>query len=637
MRRAAYNSPAMQLLYEEDGEFKVGLVLAQTPASFQVESPHGRRAKIKAANVLLSFERPSGSELLAAAQAFADGLDTEFLWQCRTGSEFEFHELARDYVGREPTPVEAAGILIKLHSAPIYFYRRARGRFQAAPADTLKLALAGLEKKKRAQEKVAEWTARLGCFECPAEIAALREELLYAPDRSKLETKAFEQACKQTGLAPARLFERCGLLSDSHDFHLNRFLFEFFPKGTRFPAHEPPALLGDLPLAEAEAISLDDVGTTEIDDAFSLTRVSDRELRIGIHIAAPALGFAPGSQLDAIARERLSTAYMPGLKYTMLPQDVIEDFSLDAGGARPAVSLYLNVSSEDLSLRGHHSRLERVRIAANLRHADYRILNAGFESGAVTGLAHEEELHTLWRFALALEAKRGKPSVNADMIDYSFRVEQGRVSIEPRRRGAPLDKLVAELMILANTTWGNLLAERDVAAIYRVQSSGKVRMSVYPEAHEGLGVSCYSWMTSPLRRYVDLVNQWQLAASLEGRRPPFTRNAEALLTAIRAYEVTHARYDEHQRAMEHYWCLRWLVQERVSAADGVVVREGTVRLDGMPLTVRVPSLPEFEPGTRVRLEIGEIDLVERTAACIYRETIDSGDGQGELAIRPSDA
>jgi exoribonuclease II len=627
----------MQLLYEEDGEFKVGSVLAQAPASFQVESPHGRRTKVKAANVLLSFERPSGSELLAAARAFADALETEFLWQCCAEGEFEFRELAREYVGREPTPIESAGILLKLHSAPVYFYRRARGRFQAAPEETLKLALAGLEKKRRLQEQIAEWAAKLGRFECPNEIAALREELLYAPDRSKPETKAFEQACKQTGLAPARLFERCGLLSDSHDLHLNRFLFEFFPKGTRFPAHDLPASLDDLPLADARAISLDDIGTTEIDDAFSVTRVSDHELRIGIHIAAPALGFAPGSQLDAIARERLSTAYMPGLKYTMLPEDVIARFSLDAGGARPAVSLYLNVAANDFSLRGHHSRLERVSIAANLRHADYGILNAGFESGRTANLDHEEELHTLWRFALAQEAQRGKPSVNAGMIDYSFRVEQGRVSIEPRRRGAPLDKLVSELMILANTSWGNLLAERDVAAIYRVQSSGKVRMSVHPESHDGLGVSCYAWMTSPLRRYVDLLNQWQLVASLEGRRPPFTRNAEALLTAMRAYEVTHARYEEHQRAMEHYWCLRWLVQERVSTAAAVVVREGTVRLDGMPLTVRVPSLPNFEPGRRVRLEIGEIDLVERTVACVYRETIDSGDEPGELAALPSDA
>lgn len=620
----------MHVLYEEDGEFKVGAVLAQAPASLQVEGPHGRRAKVKAANVLLSFERPAGEELLAQGRAFAKGLDTEFLWQCCGGSEVDFQHLARDYVGREPTPVEAAGVLLKLHSAPIYFHRRGRGRFQAASAETLARALAGLEKKRRTQEKIADWRARLARFECPPEVEALREELLYAPDRNRPETKAFEQACQDTGLTPARLFERCGLLSDSHDFHLNRFLFEFFPKGTRFPPHEVPPAPEDLPLAEVQAFSLDDIGTTEIDDAFSVTRVSESELRIGVHIAAPSLGFAPGSPLDAIARERLSTAYMPGTKFTMLPEDVIAGFSLDAGCERPAFSLYLNVSARDLSLRGHHSRVERVRIAANLRHAECQALNDAFQSGGRRGIPFEEELRTLWQLASALEERRGKPSVNAGMLDYVFRIEDGRVRVEPRRRGSPLDKLVSELMIVSNTTWGELLAERDIAAIYRVQSSGKVRMSTYPEAHEGLGVLCYAWMTSPLRRYVDLVNQWQLGASLAGRRPPFARNSEALLTAMRAYEVTHARYDEHQRAMETYWCLRWLLQEKLAFAEAAVLREGMVRLDGLPLTLRVPSLPELEPGTRVRLELGEIDLVERSLACTYRETLSGAAARDDL-------
>jgi len=122
-------------------------------------------------------------------------------------------------------------------------------RFQAAPQETLKLALAGIAKKRLVQEQVAGWAAQLARFACPSEIAALRDELLYAPDRNKPETRAFEQACRETGLAPARLFERCGLLPDAHEYHLNRFLHEFFPRGTRFPAYAVPALSGDLPLA----------------------------------------------------------------------------------------------------------------------------------------------------------------------------------------------------------------------------------------------------------------------------------------------------------------------------------------------------------------------------------------------------
>ena len=611
----------MNVLYEEEGQFKVGAVLARAPASLQVESPHGRRSKVKAANVLLAFERPSGAELLAEAERFAAGLDTDFLWQCCGGAEFAFQDLAREYVGREPAPAEAAGVLLRLHASPIYFYRRGRGRYQAAPEATLKLALAGQERKRRLQESIAAWAARLAHFECPPEIASLRDELLYGPDRGKPETRALEQACKETGLTPARLLARCGQLPDSEAYHLNRFLFEFYPRGTAFPAHAAAEPIAPLPLAEAHAFSLDDAGTTEIDDAFSVTRISREEMRIGIHIAAPALGIAPGSPLDAIARERLSTAYMPGRKFTMLPEDVIERFSLDHGSHQPAVSLYLTVSAKDYTVLGRQSRLEQVRIAANLRHAQYDALNEAFETGGGAGLAFEEELRELWRFACALEKRRGKPSVAAGVTDYVFRVADGRVRIEPRRRGAPLDKLVSELMILANSAWGEFLAERDVAAIYRVQSSGKVRMSVHPETHDALGVSCYAWMTSPLRRYVDLVNQRQLVAALSGARAPFARNSEALLAALRAFEVTYARYDEHQSALETYWCLRWLLQEGVRECAASVLRENIVRLEGLPLVTRVAALPEFEPGTRVRVEVGEVDLFERTVQCVWRATL----------------
>ncbi len=610
----------MHLLYEEDGELKAGTVLERAPASFHVQSPHGKRSKIKAANVLLSFEQPGAAELLAEAQKFAGDLEVDFLWQCTGGREFGFQDLAREYVGREPTPAEAAGVLLKLHSAPMYFYRRGRGRFQAAPEATLKLALAAVEKKKRVQEQVANWVERLAAGDCPDEIARLKDELLYAADRNKPETRALEQACAQTGLSAARLFERCGLLADSHDYHLKRFLHEFFPHGNAFPPHELPAAPGDLPRAGVAAFSLDDVGTTEIDDAFSVQPTASG-LRIGVHIAAPALGIAPGSPLDALARQRLSTAYMPGRKFTMLPEDVVERFSLDHSGERPAVSLYVDLD-RDYAVLGRHSRLERVAIVANLRHAEYDVLNEAFEKGEARGLAHEEELRELWRAALALEARRGRPSA-ASALDYTFYVEDERVRIVPRKRGAPLDKLVAEMMILANSTWGELLAERDVAGIYRVQSTGKVRFSVHPEPHEGLGVSAYAWMSSPLRRYVDLVNQWQLAAALGGRKPPFSRTSEALLTALRAFELTATRYDEHQRAMEAYWSLRWIQQEGVRTLQGVVLRDNLARIEGLPLVARVSGAPSLEPGAVVRFDVGAIDLLERSITGVYRDIVEA--------------
>lgn len=172
-------------------------------------------------------------------------------------------------------------------------------------------------------------------------------------------------------------------------------------------------------------------------------------------------------------------------------------------------------------------------------------------------------------------------------------------------------------MILVNKTWGRFLADHDVAAIYRAQAQGKVRMTTAAGEHQGLGVSHYAWSSSPLRRYIDLINQWQLVALLDGRAPPFARNSASLQGAIRDFEATYSAYGEFQDRMEQYWCLRWLLQEGVTRTAAAVVRENVVKFRDLPLFVRVPSLPELAPGTTVQVEITEIDLIDSTVAAVY--------------------
>jgi len=613
----------MNVLYEETGSFKVGAVLAESDASLQVEAPHGKRSKIKAASVLLRFQTPPLAELMGKAEALAAEIDTDFLWQCCGEAEFGFLELAGEYCGHAPDALEAAAILIKLQSAPIYFYRKGKGHFRAAPADTLKAALAGVEKKRVQEEQIRAWAEQLQRGSVPDALMAMLPQLLYRPDRNRIETKALELACEASGLSAARLIERAGALPSSHDYHLGAFLFEYFPRESgvfdTIAADEPPSL----PLAEVAAFSLDDASTTEIDDAFSLTRLANGRYRVGIHIAAPALGFAPGSEMDKIARSRLSTAYIPGQKITMLPTQVIDRYTLAEGRACPAVSLYLDINPLSHLVEGQETRVELVKIAANLRHHQVEALDAAFLAGEKRGeLPFEAELYFLWQLALELEAARGKPAVHQDRIDYTFVVKDEHVSIVERKRGAPLDKLVSELMISANNNWGRLLADRGVPAIYRAQASGKVRMTTVPSPHQGLGVSHYIWASSPLRRYIDLLNQWQLLACLSGSAPPFGKNSGDLLAAMREFELTYAAYDHFQGKMEHYWCLRWLQQEQVTLSKAQVLRDNLVKFEGIPLYVRVASLPQLEIGSRVLLDIEGIDLIDNSVKARFKELLE---------------
>jgi exoribonuclease-2 len=477
-----------------------------------------------------------------------------------------------------------------------------------------------MERKRQQQQLQAAYLEQLRRLELPEAFRPVLRELLYRPERNTVEYKALEAACQELHLSAPQLLEKCGALASAHDYHLGRFLFENFPHGTAFDPALSCALPGDLPQAQVHAFSIDDASTTEIDDAFSVTRNAGGNVEVGIHIAAPALGVALDSALDREAARRMSTVYFPGGKITMLPEAAIQTFSLAAGASRPALSLYLEVSP-GLEVLATRTVVETVPIHANLR---LDRLEPIFDEKAVqSGRAdfdYGEELLLLHRLALRLERSRGKPETPT-RYDFSFTIEGERVQIVPRKRGSPIDKVVSELMIQVNSAWARTLSQADVAALYRVQSNGKVRISTVPAMHQGLGVQQYAWASSPLRRYADLVNQRQLLAIVLNAPQAYAKGDERLLAVLRDFEVAYEAYAEFQRRMERYWCLRWLIQEGVATAVGEVVRDDMVRLEAIPLFCRTGSLPALAPGTRVEVALSDIDPMELNVRSEYRATL----------------
>ena len=647
----------MYALFEEAGKFLAGRILSEAESSAQIELDSGKRVKVKAAHILLKFEKPAPAELVAQAQAVAETIELELAYEFAPEDEFGFADLARDYFSDSATLAQQAGALFRLYDAPHYFRRAGKGRFKKAPAEIVQQALLAIEKKKQIQQQIADWALALGRGECPAPIREQLYRILFRPDKNSPEYKAVVDAARATQTAPLDLLQKAGAIDSAYQFHWKRFLFENFPKGTQFPAVQAPQPPADLPLAPVQAYSIDDSQTTEIDDALSVQGLGTGTVTLGIHIAAPGLAIVPGTPLDQLGRNRLSTVYMPGYKITMLPDEVVQTYTLDEGRANPAVSLYVTIQEDTLEITGTETRLERVPVAVNLRHdqLDHIVTEAWLtdpsiqiENTPTPLLDLRTELSFLYRLAQQLKARRevvrGKPET-FNRPDYTFRLQgnEGRepdgseqVSIGTRKRGAPLDLIVAEAAIVANSTWGSWMAEMGVPGIYRSQASllpgVKVRMGTKALPHAGIGVKSYAWATSPLRRYVDLVNQWQIiACARHGKTAalaaPFKPKDADLFSIISSFDAAYSAYNGYQGGMERFWTLKYLQQNHITELTATTFKEGPagsflVRADTLPLVLPVLGAQGLARGARVRVRLGAIDEITLDVSGTVIEQLD---------------
>ena len=667
----------MYLLFEEAGKFMAGRVLSEAESSAQVELDTGKRVKVKSANVLMRFEKPTPQAFVQAAQGCAESIELEMAWEFAPDEEFGFAELARDYFSAQATQEQQAGMLYKLFEAPHYFRRAGKGRFKRAPAEIIAQALAAIEKKRLIAEQIATWAQDLAEGRCPEPVVEQLYKILFKPDKNAPEYKAVVDASRATKRAPLELLQQAGAIRSPYLFHWKRFLLENFPKGTGFPAISAPPVADALTLSVAQAFSIDDSQTTEIDDALSVQGLGTGSITLGIHIAAPGLAVLPGSPVDQLGRARLSTVYMPGYKVTMLPEAVVQSYTLQAGRDCPAVSLYVTLDEATLAIQGSETRLERVPIAHNLRHdqLDGVVTEAWLQDPAFQHASEpadvaslRPQLSFLHRLAKDLKAKRevvrGKPE-NFNRPDYNFRLRRADgtppvgeptgdevVEISVRQRGAALDLIVAEAMILANSTWGNWMAEMGVPGIYRSQASlapgVKVRMGTKALPHAGIGVPSYAWSTSPLRRYTDLVNQWQIiACARHGKTAalvaPFKPKDAELFSIISMFDAAYSAYNGYQGAMERFWTLRHLQQNNTTELVASLFKDNLVRADELPLVLPVLGAQGLPRGAKVRVKLGDIDLItldvhgtvlERLDAPVLPADADTDDDDDEDVAGP---
>ena len=643
----------MNLLYEEGGDIKIATVQSATGTgdaeSWQATSLSGKKIKLKAKEVWLRFEKPEAQAAMDEALVLSKDIDLQLLWDCAPEEEFGLVDVSLEYFGSQATIPQQVALAIALQDAPVFFRRKGRGRFQRAPLEQLQAGLAALERKQKELEQQSVWQQDLVAGIFPDTLKSSAKQLLFSPDKNSSAYKALIAACTETGESPAQLMIRCAAIESPLAYHQGMFLKAHFPNGA---AHHVnigvdqaayDAAIAELPLAEVNAFSIDDSGTTEIDDALSVTELIEGGHRIGIHIAAPGLAISKDDPLDQVARNRMSTVYFPGNKITMLPDSVIEQFSLDAGAPRPALSIYVDLDADGIVNRDTlQMRAEMVPMTANLRLEDVEHL-VNEESLVDEGVSYpyRKELAILWRAAKLLHAGRQEKRIinglraeqlgvidpNALARDFHFQIQDvdgvQRVEIIPRQRGSILDTIVAEWMIFCNSASGQLLADHGLPGLFRTQKGWgplRTRMQTTPGPHEGLGLDYYAWCTSPLRRYSDLVNQWQLIALAKHgvtakMMAPFPPRDATLMGIAADFESCYQAYGEFQDRLEKYWCLRWIAQDGDS--KNVYVRhlkEGMSRVELVPLHLPIPELASHPRMTRAEVAVADVDLLQLSAA-----------------------
>lgn len=599
----------MECLVIADGNsYKLATVIESHKNHSQVEFLIDKtKKKIKSNQIIFAIDediKHFNQELEDALPQIDIPLLSELI---NEGEKTSLDELSELYFGNKAKLSQKTALLFKLAGNNVEFHNYQDGSFSKCTFDEQQERLISFNKQKEAQEKYQYY--RLSFINALDNNRPINNpdidvfKLLHKPDKHSALYKALNHLSVEYKLSQLEICHKVGLVNDIAEFLVASFKREnsFIIPNENLETVDTTNISQRFDL---KVFSIDDINTTEIDDAFSV-ETTDNGYIIGIHIAAPALD----STLSEAVSHNISTVYYPSNKITMLPMSVINKYSLWENVSTPVVSIFFSLDSE-LNILEYSSSLNMVNIDANLRIEKLENLFNEKNLELEHGYPYESELKLLYKFACVLEEKRGKPSVNNLFIDYNFNFVDDRVEIKPRIRGNPIDKLVSELMILANCSWGRMLTNSFIPAIYRVkQPNFPVKMTLTPDSHTGLNVDYYTWSTSPLRRSADFINQKQIISMIKKSKDFYTTSSLTLCEVVDNFDTKYAKYIDFQNKMERYWSLKYLIQEEISEIEGTFLYKSTVSLSGVPIQIDVANFSTPKPkGTKLRLKIYNINL-----------------------------
>lgn len=632
--------------YFGNQEMCLGIVEKNTPDRLHVQGADGSRSKIPL-KAVLTMHLPGPGDPLARLSPLCSEIagkmaeiDLELLWEALRAADGpgDVHAITRDYFGSE-SPVALSAMARRLLADTARFQRQgvlfcARSEAEIAELEALRQARA---ERAALRERQKNWLGAMLDPQTPTPAGDVPEELqplvkliadylicgFNSDAVNQLAAVAGKMSLREAAL---RLLKRAGSLPhEADEFLLLNGIHAGFPAPVLEQADTIPEISADpadwsgrRDYTGQESFSIDDETTLEIDDALAIETADDGTSTVFIHLADPAHYVAKNDLLDQAAIDRPLSLYLPTTTVTMFPPRLGCDLaSLKAGVARPAITIRVSLNAEGEWQDWDLCR-SVVRVKNRLTYTEADALLAAAAEPGSPGLAR---LHQL---ATRLQARREQAgAIMLNRPELRIRVEGDDIRLSADNQDTPSHALVREFMILANHLAACYALRHEIPVIYRTQEPPsepihsvspydpldfdlqvrkmrKTRLSTYPQGHFGLGLDLYTQVSSPIRRYADLVIQRQLAAHLAGSPLPYTQ-AE-LFAVLDNVESTASQNRALEREARRFWIIAYLQKH---AAETTLT--GTiVRVDGNLVLVELDDF--FERGviiTRERLQPGD--------------------------------
>lgn len=451
-----------------------------------------------------------------------------------------------------------------------------------------------------------------------------------APDYA--QGKAYlDKAGLGSAEAPFRLLVRLGIFAEDEDLDLYRLEvpLEFSQQARDLavtllqstPADPYAARREDL--THLELMTIDGERTRDFDDALSLEEVPEG-WRLGIHIADVSALVHPATTLDLEAQERGTSIYLPERRLPMFPEEISEDIlSLLAHRERLALSFFLTLNA-DAGLQDWSIVPSVIKVGRRLTYHEVDSL-----------LTQDQKLITLAQLTNRLRERRlarGGYELRLPEVWVTF-TPQGDLQVVVESQETASRQLVAEAMVQANALAARFLREQGIDAIYRAQPEprdpihpeeeksllelwqdrrrlSRVVMDLTPSPHWGLGLDCYTFATSPIRRYLDLVTHRQLLAAVSGGPPAYGRQDLEKILAVIGPAMRRGGLLKARRL--RYWLLKYLAARVGQKMEALVLESLPHRYRLMfpdillEAFVPTPAAMKLAPGDHILVRLDRV-------------------------------